>query len=235
MIDFQRFYLTFRKAESDSYVVLRAFMAEYDLPWGEPRPAMCSVSFYWTRADFERVVASTPISVDGYHVCKHDGELWTFLDWEMPRESSGRREVPFRVVTMPYRVQKILLRLARWHFHHLDRAPKGSEHEVEISLNQRKRLIERYGQAKGSVKVEEHEVTAVERAQKDAQLRERLDQLERIARNTTWSKWETATVHLYRDSAGYYFNILTPSGRRSMNGGVINHGTDDKPDWSIHT
>jgi hypothetical protein len=238
VIDFKRFHVTFRKAENHSYVIFRLFTSSYDLPYGDPaKEPMPSVYFYWTREEFEAVVdGKQGMSVDGYHLCKHDGERWTFLDWEVPLKPFGKATVDYRVVEMPYRVQKILLRLARWHFRHLDRAAKGSEHEIEIDMRTRTRLITRYGQAKGIVKmVEADGVNAVARGITDEGLAEKLDRLWAIARNTTFNKWETATVNLYRDSAGYYFQILTPTGRRSMNGGVINHGSDEKPDWSIHT
>lgn len=236
MLDFEKFVLTLRKTENESYVVLRACMPEYSLPYDQPRPPMCSVYFYWTRTEFERVVAGEQaVSVDGYHLCKHDGERWTFFDWEVPYDTAGKAQIPFRVVLMPYHVQKIILRLARWHFKHLARMASGSEQVVEIDKRSRKRLLERYGQAKGMIDVDPHDTDALTRAHTDHGLREKLDQLKRIARNTTFNVWERAYVHLFKDSAGYYFEIKTPRGRRSMNGGVINHGSDEKPDWSIHT
>ena len=238
MLDFETVIFTFRKADGADYVILRAHTPEYNLPRDDPRPPvpMASVYFYWTRAEFKHVVAGKQaMSVDGYHLCKHDGEQWTFFDWEMPQATTGRADIPFRVVSMPYQVQKIILRLARWHFKHLDRAPKGTEHEVEIPKRTWRRLLERYGQAKGCVNVDPHGTDALTRAATDQGLRDKLDQLKRIARNTTFNVWESAVVNLHRDSAGYYFDIRTPKGIRSMNGGVINHGSDEKPDWSIHT
>jgi len=53
--------------------------------------------------------------------------------------------------------------------------------------------------------------------------------LRQIALNTTRSRDDRAEFRIWRDLDGFTFSA------GSLYGGIVNHGSDDCPDWSVHT
>ncbi|MDX1421561.1 MAG: hypothetical protein R3322_00385 [Kiloniellales bacterium] len=111
----------------------------------------------------------------------------------------------------------------------------GDRDSVVVELDARwPHWCAHYGQGKGRVEWRFQNDEIRERwqawcARNDKTFERCRERLEAIARNTTWSADETGTVHIGYDFAGFGFSAAR------LIGGVINHGDDDAPDWSIHT
>jgi len=176
--------------------------------------------------------------VDLSHNCKRIGELVMFYDMSFPNENQGLLSVPFANITIPYFVQKMLVKFAEKYHNKLSADYDHNTKEIELPLNVRNNLLSKYGQAKGKFVIE---CVLPEIEEKFNQVKDNenfnkaLDNLKRIALNGTYSCYETGKVKLFHDFAGFYFKILDPYDRLTMNGGLINHGKDGKNDWSVHT
>jgi hypothetical protein len=165
------------------------------------------------------------------------------LSYEGP--DSGRREVKYRRLNFPFHLWRVLLRYGKLVKPVLKKAEadRDSKYEeryrdVDLSLARRQRWVKLYGQGKGQLQVtmpEESRAFFVECAARSPEFVERYENVERIALNSTVGFMETAKLKVFKDYDGFYWEALSPSGRRIMNGGIVNHGTTEKPDWSIHT
>lgn len=163
---------------------------------------------------------------DGYHSMDCVGDICRFYDLEFPNTPSGTIQVKYHAVVIPYHVRKMMLRYARLVWVHL-KASKQYCHEVDVTARASK-WVKLYGCGTGQVKLK-MDVTCPPSAETQ------VDRLMSIARNTTSAYYQTATLDLSKDGNGFYFQVRTPRGRCSMVGGLINHGTQENPDWSIHT
>jgi len=205
--------------------------------------ALDYVSFYFTHKELVSLFnRDRDIVTDLAHTCRSYGEILTFYDMPLEASPNGHCNVPYVNVAIPRYVQRVLLRaisrvLARC-------VPGGERFLFDIPLARRESWAKAYGQATGFVSVVMDDVTAKEYdtsvlrdlcAQRDGRFSERIEHLRTIARNSTYSNRETAKIRLSRDGDGFFFQIVTPKGLTTLNGGVINHGTNASPDWSIHT
>lgn len=205
------------------------------------------LSFYMAETEFNGLfTGKLGACNDIGHNLRASGEHWTFFDLEFPRETRGVAQVPYVVVNFPHYVQKILHRAVRLALCQCDRDPEPERENrvvIEIPWSVRERWMRRYGNSKGQVQIDVSPSASEflrECATKAADLNDTtfvrcMEHLDAIARNTTYKSDEVGVVKLSKDMDGFYFEIYTPKGRRTLNGGVINHGRDGKVDWSLHT
>lgn len=171
------------------------------------------------------------VLADGYHHLIPFGELWTFCDLDRlyGGEAAGEAPIRYRRVNVPMHVQRLIL--ADMEQAIVDYDAQGDKRE-EIRLDFTDRMenwCEQYGMGKGRLVVEgpEDEIEALKGEQTFDRSWATITQM---ALNTTFSKDETAPVRIYKESPkGFLWN----AGR--MHGGLINHGDDSAPDWSVHT
>jgi len=226
--------------------------------WTDGRWDMCSIRaerendasglrwiwFVLDRSDLEAIVAGkSSTAEDGYHKLAIFGDLWTFYDMEMPRETSGVMSVPFCRVEIPRTFAKVLLRVARWTWRmqrrHGTDENRGEKLILDFSEAHRARICRLYGQGKGEVEwrctPETRTLIADLRAENKG-FADNIDRLEQIAKNTTRGFHEHATVSISKDGNGFFWNALTPQGRSTLVGGLVNHArVPFEHDWSLHT
>jgi hypothetical protein len=94
------------------------------------------------------------------------------------------------------------------------------------------RWLRLYGLGKGAVDLTMTDDTRQFLDQKlsepDSNLGDRLEQVKRIARNSTHAFFQTTAMRLCKDWDGFTFSVP------GLFGGIVNHGRE-RPDWSIHT
>lgn len=185
---------------------------------------------------------------DGYHRLNISGDRVMFYNLELPNAWEGEMTMPYLAVFWPDTARKALLKMVRniwaklkvnWNAEDSYENYKLPRVRFSFTDEQAERLTTRYGHGTGKVDVQVHESVRERYAAdlQDGNFAERIERLMTIARNTTNAHWQVASVHLFKDADGYYFNILTYWAKRSMNGAVVNHNRDatKAPDWSIHT
>jgi hypothetical protein len=116
---------------------------------------------------------------------------------------------------------------------------RGEKVTIEFSADYRARITRLYGQGKGVVdlKIEPETRARLDAiASEDKGFAQRLEQLERIARNTTRGFHERASLYIGKDWDGFFWSALDPRGRSVLVGGLINHAAKSGGhDWSLHT
>jgi hypothetical protein len=168
---------------------------------------------------------------DGYHNLKCFGELWTFcnLDTLLQDGDAGEASVSYRRVTVPIPVQKMILADIEEAARAYD-AQGGKREEIRIDYSGRLAgWSDYYGRGKGQIVVDgpESEIVALKG---EKTFDRSWDNIERIARNTTHSKSDQGLIKVYRESPTAF---MWSAG--SLHGGLINHGDENAPDWSVHT
>lgn len=172
---------------------------------------------------------------DGYHKLDVMGDLWTFFDFELPMQSAGVKEVRYLRAEMPRRARETLMLATAVGFRKYDnQEPSKWGYKKKVTLDLApyvKEWSERYGQGKGSVYVECSEDAALRLSEVDGKgnFNDMFDRVKQIARNTTHSVDEVGVVRLYKDMDGFFWRA------GGMHGGLVNHGTEEEPYWSIHT
>ena len=207
-----------------------------------------SIWFILDRGDLESIVSGrVNTAEDGYHKLAVFGDTWTFYDMlEFPCQQCGVIACPYYQAEIPNFFARMLLRVGRWAWKGLrdnrdpDRSYMSPHVELELSTDYRKRICRLYGMGKGSVRWHlgpDAEARLAEiKPMAGKAFDERLDQIGRIARNSTRGFHQTAHVSLSKDWDGFYFEAQTPTRRLIMNGGLVNHGArQGTHDWSIHT
>lgn len=207
-------------------------------------------SFYWTHAEWKDLCGPQTLRafVDGYHtMTRVDADMWTFVDTDsIPyTPAHGKAEVRFWRMHMPKQVWALLNGLLMAERERvLAKATETGERdpriEIEVPMSVREDWARNFGQATGSVR---REITPDVQARLDKDiaadssggLAKILDNWTRIARNSTREATQVAVLRISFDGMGYYVATYSPSGAAGMNGGWINHGTFDQPDWSAHT
>jgi hypothetical protein len=222
----------------------------------EGAPGLRYVWFVLTRKELERLVAGEiDTASDGNHKVLVYGDRWTFYDFELPTREAGTFECKYLAVDLPRVFMRSVQRLARktWGLMKAarDADPRG-EHtydrptsvRLDMSPEHIERVLRLYGQGHGEVvfdfgdyKAEETSAFLDECKRNGGKtFNDSLDRVQCIARNSTWSVFQRAKVRMSKDWDGFYWEARTPSGRRLMNGGIVNHGArDGVQDWSVHT
>ena len=168
---------------------------------------------------------------DGYHHLQCFGELWTFCDLDrlMQDGAAGEASVPYRRVTVPIPVQRMILADIKESVLAYD-AQGDKREEIRLDYSDRlARWSDYYGRGKGEVVVDgpESEIVALKG---EKTFDRSWDNIERIALNTTHCKSDKGLIKVYRESPTAF--IWTAG---SLHGGLINHGDESAPDWSVHT
>lgn len=173
---------------------------------------------------------------DGYNLLRTFGESWTFyrLD-QVPRESSGAMSVPFTRITMPRDIRTRIADDIKDELIAFDaQAPNKYGDKDALTIDYSGKLEEwstEHGQGKGSIEIDA-----------DSETRDKLGSLageetfdrcwttiENLAKNTTHKRSDVGVIQVYRDHGGFFWRA------GGLHGGLINHGSDSEPDWSVHT
>lgn len=174
---------------------------------------------------------------DGYHKLFGFGELCTFLDFEPPNHMAGRTSVPYVRMMFPMHVRHMLDRLVKRRSY--DLAEHDARASIDLPLSTRKRWMRQYGQATGRVewRLQMQDKERLHRDFLDPSFFRCLENVRRIAANTTRAWWEVAAVSFTTDGpGGYYWAAYNPRGGMIMNGGIIDHSHgNSESSWSIHT
>jgi hypothetical protein len=168
-------------------------------------------------------------------------ESWTFYDLPCPSAARGEMSVPYNRIQVPHRVRHMIASdvseaIARYD-QRIAAESERDRHRVESEiLDYTEKLGEwsaEYGRGKGSVKLIA-----------ECSVRDRLGALkkcggesferswasiEAIARNTTLQRSDVAEIHVNKDWDGFFWRA------GGTVGGLINHGTEEEPSWSVHT
>ena len=236
MLTFKHFKFTVYKRENGEGMVVLDAHNDRDEP---RREGINYLSFYFTHKEFTDLFEGRTSSCnDCGHNVRRVSEIFTFYDMDFPSAPSGVMHIPFVNLTIPAHVQGILLRVVKARLRACQ--PGGERLDVVLPMAARERWLRRYGQGRGRVELnipEGHKIFFDACATNDTSgtFARCMDTLNRIAANATWRWTDVATVQLTKDWDGFYFRILRPDGRCTLNGGVINHGRDGKHDWSTHT
>lgn len=200
--------------------------------------------FLLTEEELDRFSAYTYSDTleDGVHRMHLCGDVVTFYDFNIPRESFGEMKVPFISMNIPLEVRKLVSRIVRktWKGLRANFEVAGYDSPrvmFEFTPAQVKRLLAKYGQGKGGCDfiVDEHIQARFEEHMLNPEFAKNVERLDAIARNTTRASYQRARVKVFRDSESYYWIAETWKGHRIMNGGLIDHGRGGLPSWSIHT
>jgi hypothetical protein len=145
-------------------------------------------------------------------------------------------------------VKCITLRIPQEFWAYLDRLreenPPGEDdgkEYLDLTREWRKRFMRQHGTGRGHVQVRYWDrnvgrwVWRIPMVMRNRALREKIAHVVGIAKGSTSGMDQTAELKLSPDGDGYYWEAFTPKGNRIMNGGIINHGSEQEPDWSIHT
>lgn len=209
----------------------------------ESAAGLRGVWFVLDRSEIDAIVRGTQTQFeDGYHRLSILDNECTFYDFEFPSRDAGMLQVPYFRLEIPRALWRYFARIARFVWREQRAAiASGAGYdrpyriEVPIELALIERFQRRYHRGAGSVDVRLSERCAADAAKRDG-LKERVDQVTNIARNSTRNVYQTACVIVSNDLDGYFWNALAPSGRSVMHGGIINHARDGEADrWSIHT
>jgi hypothetical protein len=181
---------------------------------------------------------------DGYHNLNVSGDYCTFYDLEYPRDNCGVLSVPYMRLELPRVFWRYLERIAKITWRSLrafneackgDRYYSGRRIEIDIPLATLERFQLRYGSGKGEVECQ-YSPRLIEEMSLRPQLKEKVQQVETIARNYTRSKYHIVVASIQNDGNGYYFSTRDHKNRRGLNGGIVNHSKEmSGNNWSIHT
>jgi hypothetical protein len=202
-------------------------------------------NFLFIDDEFKNTLANGGIVRDGYHTLATMGERWTFFNMPCPRDSEGTFEATYIYITVPYRLADELNKRLAAALLDYDNSPRVNHRGEIVSDPARygykktqvvdlsaelEALTARYGQGTGkSVLIAGDETRAQLVVSACPGLQACLDRLEQIAVNSTYEASDRTEIRLYRDGDSFGFYVT------GLRGGVINHGTPDLPEWSIHT
>jgi hypothetical protein len=201
----------------------------------EDAPVLCWIRFLLLGDDGLDLFAGRSGALsDGYHQLIPFSELWTFYDTDrlFNGDVAGEGLIPYRRVTVPAPVQKFILDDIEAGIARYD--AQGDKRE-KITLDYSERLAawsDEYGQGKGSITIEGHlsAVAAIGQLGGEATFDRSWNSIERLALAETHSTSDCAPIKIFRESPTAF---LWTAGR--MHGGLINHGSEDAPEWSVHT
>lgn len=195
-----------------------------------------TVWFVFTFEEWQSLLAGKRASFsDGYHKLDAMFDNWTFYDFELPPPPAGTAEIRYRRVNVPKRVLEILMLttgIAFRKYHYTEPGKHGLREKVTVNLSPFVGLWSRvYGQGKGQVQVSCDDETRkrLDECLKNDSFKEMYERVKNFARNTTHSVWEEGVLLISKDLDGFFWQA------GGLVGGLINHGTEDEPSWSIHT
>jgi hypothetical protein len=209
--------------------------AASNFPIGKHAPGLTWISFLMIGDEGQDLFAGRASTLtDGYHSLRCFGELWTFHDTDhlYSGDSAGIAQIKYRRVTVPLPVQRFILADIEDAIRQYDAQVKAGGKPQEICLDYQQRLSEwsaYYGRGKGRIVVNGPE-DEIEALKGEETFDRSWESISRLALSETHSKDDEGRIKIYRESPNAFMWIAG-----SMNGGLINHGSKDSPDWSVHT
>ncbi len=199
------------------------------------------VWFFFSRRDWYEFVNDSFRGV--FCDCSHrldvfgDACMFYDIDAHYVLKSHGEMTVKFQSFSFPVYVRKIVARLLRLA---ASRHDFTSEDRVSLDISRERlaKLCRRYGQGTGKVDLVMNDETKEKLTSdhtKDPKLFENVWYLANGCLNSTKKFNETAKLCIDKDRGSYYFRQVSVNGKTMMNGGIVNHGSEDKPEWSVHT
>lgn len=174
---------------------------------------------------------------DGYHLLRTFGELWTFFNLDQfPNEASGIAPVAYTRLKMPRDIRERIAQDIENALSLFDTSePNKYGHKEEIAIDYSDALEvwgSDYGQGTGKIEIEADTATRdlLGTYAGEKTFDRSWGTLERLALNTTHKKSDVGTIKIYTESPRAF--MWSAGG---MHGGLINHGTEESPDWSVHT
>lgn len=223
----------------DRRVWFRMETHDAEKPWQDRPAGIHHVSFLFIgdewRGMFEKF---SYCAADIAHRVDTFGELWTFYDLNVPQNDLGKMVIPYLRITVPLPVRDMIKErienaIAEWELPHAgvkDRTPIQIDLSPELAG-----WAESYGRGSGVVELADTTDTATRDALGSFAGSESFDRcwevITNMARNTTHAKTDVAIVKVWLESGGRSFGWVAGG----MHGGLINHGSDDAPEWSVHT
>jgi hypothetical protein len=201
----------------------------------EEAPGLRWISFLLLNKEGTDLFAGrSGVLADGYHHLIPSGELWTFFDADklMQDGAAGVAPIHYRRVTVPLPVQRIILGDIEKAIEEYD-AQEGDRKSIWLNYSDRVSYwSDEHGQGKGNITIEGHlsAVAAIGQLGGEATFDRSWGVIERLALATTHSTSDCAPIQIFRESPTAF---LWTAG--TMHGGLINHGTESAPDWSVHT
>lgn len=177
---------------------------------------------------------------DVAHVVTTFGEDWTFFDIPYPRENAGIVPLPYVRLKFPrYACKEIHTRIDAAIGDYDAQAPNewGDRPKVRLNFDDRLEAWGREGIGTGTVKYEAYDETLalIEKYRGEETFDRCINTIESIARNTTHRPSDVGIVKIgaYGVTDGCTKEFGWNAG--SLVGAIINHGSEDEPDWSCHT
>lgn len=203
-------------------------------------PGMPGCSFYFSQKEIEDIAfGRTAQAADGHYKLEVWGDVWNFYHLEIPRLDAGIAQVPYRRITIPIFIVRMLLKKARQIWKAQKQVSEDKRYflprvEITLSKKQREKYVRLYGQGTGNVDwtISDHAKDEFRVDSENIKFVERLDYLARIARNSTRGFFHTAKILIHRDGDSYTWDAQTPRGRTILWGGLIRR---ENGEWSIHT
>jgi hypothetical protein len=174
---------------------------------------------------------------DGMHHLHTFDESWMFYDLDVPREDTGVMPLRFTRLSVPHEARRQITARIEAAIDRYD-SDERSDTKWPISLDFTEDLAEwsrDYGRGKGSIEIIADAGTrdALGTWRGDPTFDRCWESIEAIALATTNSIYDKAPIRIHaRDWSGR-LEFAWSAGR--LHGGIIDHGSDESPDWSVHT
>lgn len=190
------------------------------------------VSFYQTIEEWIELFKNGGLAQDGYHFLTTFDECFTFFNFEAPRPDNSVASVPYARITLPRAARNILIENLGF-----DRQALVENPDARLTQNYTEKYEEWnriYGRGKGKARVvaspEIADRLGAARSLGGESFARSWSSIERMALATTNSIDDVAEIRIYPDGTKSF-----GWSAGGMHGGLINHGTEAKPDWSVHT
>lgn len=201
-----------------------------DLPTSSP---LSYIWFVFTLEEWKKATkGGLHIFNDGYHKMETFGEMWVFFDMEYPKSQCGEKAVKYYTVNIPRRVQHILNIGVHLALSMYDKQSEYCQDRVKIDLSPYiSDWMATYGQGKGSVKIFAYDevITRLNSFSGNVSFDRCMESLHAMASNLTYQTTDVGEIHIWNDNEDFGWNV------GNLYGGLINHGTMETPNWSLHT
>ncbi len=215
----------------------QACYIEASVPEGKLR----KIYFYMSRDEFESFASGKVNSFnDISHNLRSIGDNVTFYDLDFPNKNFGELTVPYVNINFPIFVRKILLKWANKQWNSNIKC-HNLRPDIIINQNRLERWVRLYGCGSGCCVLKFYNEKDEEHYQlnKSENFGLAVQHLIKVGENNTFCFFDKVSLNLSKDGEGFYFSFTKHGFKESkqvfFNGGLINHGTKENPNWSIHT
>jgi hypothetical protein len=225
-------------------------MSSISIERGDDAKGLKSVWFFLSREELHSLAYGTASCIeDGHHrLSLMSRDHCVFYDFCIPNKGAGVMEVPYFTANLPRVFWKFLFKMSCYVWKQSRAAEKevlankgywsSNRLEVSIPLETLARFQSRYGQGLGKIDRQYSQRLLLELGTRPEKvdsnhyrsLKECVEKVERIARNSTRSVYQTVRCSIQNDMDGYFFSVP------NLHGGIVNHAArENGNDWSIHT